>query len=308
MNRPFELRASDRSADAVLTILRHFSNIIQSKIEEVIDDADIAALHDLRVATRRIRTVMSQTKGVLPPTAVEKFSPQFKWLASVTGRRRDLDVFLVEITRSGHRSESTALVLAGLRQFLEDTRREEHEVVRAALSSTPFEDLIGAWNCFVDAGATWKPEPPHASTAIIDVASPSILKAHLRVRKRSARMSPNAAPEILHRIRIDCKKLRYLLEVFCDLYPRKRISRFTRELKLLQDLLGEFNDTAAQLTLIEEFTGRSTASSNENTTTNHLRATLDDRQHALRAEVIERFNQIAGDESRRLYRKTFTGH
>ena len=121
-------------------------------------------------------------------------------------------------------------------------------------------------------------------------------------------MSPNAAPEILHRIRIDCKKLRYLLEFFCDLYPRKRISRFTRELKLLQDLLGEFNDTAAQLTLIEELTGRSTASSNENTTTNHLRATLDDRQHALRAEVIERFNQIAGDESRRSYRKTFTGH
>ena len=52
--------------------------------------------------------------------------------------------------------------------------------------------------------------------------------------------------EALHRLRIDAKKLRYLLEFFRALYPPKEIGAVVGALKSLQDNLGDFNDLSVQ--------------------------------------------------------------
>jgi CHAD domain-containing protein len=49
--------------------------------------------------------------------------------------------------------------------------------------------------------------------------------------------------EALHRLRIDCKKLRYATEFFAPLYGERMVD-FTQHLKALQDLLGTLHDTA----------------------------------------------------------------
>ena len=62
-------------------------------------DLDSEFLHDLRVATRRTRSVLSQVKQVLPDDVVADFKQRFAWLGQVTGPTRDLDVFLLELPR-----------------------------------------------------------------------------------------------------------------------------------------------------------------------------------------------------------------
>ena len=51
---------------------------------------------------------------------------------------------------------------------------------------------------------------------------------------------------MLHALRIDCKKLRYLLEFFASLFPPDEIEILVKQLKRLQDNLGDFNDLSVQ--------------------------------------------------------------
>ncbi len=110
---------------------------------------------------------------------------------------------------------------------------------------------------------------------------------------------------LLHRLRIDGKKLRYLLEFYSDLYPRSTVTRFIRELKQLQDILGDFNDTEVQLALIGEFNDQGSLSAETRAAASDLAEAISERQCWLRSEFAERFESFASDESRKLYKKTF---
>ncbi len=52
--------------------------------------------------------------------------------------------------------------------------------------------------------------------------------------------------EVVHQLRINCKKLRYLMEFFAPLFPENEIKTLIKALKLLQDNLGNFNDYSVQ--------------------------------------------------------------
>ena len=94
--RPF-IEPDQRSDTAVRHILIHLLDTLQANIDAVLEDLDPEPLHDLRVAARRTRSALSAFKSVLPNAVVAEFVLGFKWLGSVTGPCRDLDVHLIEI-------------------------------------------------------------------------------------------------------------------------------------------------------------------------------------------------------------------
>ena len=57
---------------------------------------------------------------------------------------------------------------------------------------------------------------------------------------------------VWHRLRIALKRLRYGLEFFAPLLPRRRLRRYLDGLTAIQDLLGKFNDQAIAVGLIDE--------------------------------------------------------
>ena len=83
--------------------------------------------------------------------------------------------------------------------------------------------------------------------------------AAARIAGRIGGCSPTArdhrgfAAESLHELRKRCKELRYLLEIFGSLYDPGRLWQAVRELKALQDCLGEFQDTEVQRPEIRAF-------------------------------------------------------
>ncbi|MFC2144547.1 CHAD domain-containing protein [Acidobacteriota bacterium] len=301
MKQPYGLAPDDRADESVRKILHRLFGELRSKVDGIVEDADVEFLHDLRVANRRTRTAVSQIKGVLPASVVETFQPEFKWLGDLTGSCRDLDVFLTDL--NSHRQRSPAL--GPLKDFLREKRQREHALVCDALRSEKFQRLIDNWGRFLETGPEKETEAPFASSPIIEVAGPRILKSFRRMRKRGTGIEGDPPAALLHRLRIDGKKLRYLLEFFIDLYPVTTVSRFIGKLKQLQDILGDFNDTGVQLALIGEFVDHGTASEDALAATENLVEEVTDHERELLSEFSERFALFASDESRKLYKRTF---
>ena len=304
MIHTYDLAPDDRADDTAQKILDRLFRVLQSNVEGVIKNLGVDFLHDLRVANRRTRTALSQTRGVLPSSVLESFRPEFKWVGDVTGPCRDLDVFLLELDGYRHQPQIDDDALGPLEISMTKKRRLQHDLVRAALLSERFHNLIEHWRRFLEIGGDEEVWPPLASSPIIEVASPRILKAYRRMLKRGTGIEIEPPAALLHQLRIDGNKLRYLLEFFSDLYPREIALRFIRELKHLQDILGGFNDTVVQLVLIEEFVKQNTPSIETLAAVKRLTEAITNRQRKLRSEFGERFELFASDESRKLYKRT----
>jgi CHAD domain-containing protein len=286
-------------------ILKRLFGALRSNAAGVLENEDVDLLHDFRVANRRTRTALSQTRGILPSSVMDTFQPEFKWLGGVTGPRRDLDVFLLDMDSYRHQSKIDDGALGPLEISMREKRRLQHGLVRAALLSEKFHNLIENWGRFLGTGGEEEVWPPLACSPIIEVACPRVLKAYRRMLKRGTGIEIEPPAALLHQLRIDGKKLRYLLEFFSNLYPREITLRFIRELKQLQDILGGFNDTVVQLALIREFAKQNTASAETLVAMDRLTELITERQRKLRSESGERFGLFASDESRKLYKKTF---
>jgi len=78
------------------------------------------------------------------------------------------------------------------------------------------------------------------------LAGERIYKRYRGVIKSGNRILENSEDEMLHALRIECKKLRYLMEFFASLFPAKEINELIQQLKKLQNNLGDFNDLCVQ--------------------------------------------------------------
>jgi CHAD domain-containing protein len=102
------------------------------------------------------------------------------------------------------------------------------------------------WEAFLDEPVQDRPLAHNAHVPIVVFARKKIYKQYRRIVKDGSRTLANTEDEKLHALRIACKKLRYLMEFFSSLFPRKKINILIAQLKTLQDNLGEFNDLCVQ--------------------------------------------------------------
>ena len=232
---------------ALKSILRELLKTMDATVAGVRQDLDSEFLHDFRVAVRRTRAALGQLKGVLEPAAVKRFTREFRWLGEITGPTRDLDVYLLKIPAYREDLPSAhAEALGGLELHLRQRQRESQRRLAELLAGDRYTNLVREWRLYLEG----KPEeelPEVGSVpAVLEVADLRIRKALDKVLRDGRKIDAATPTEALHRLRIDCKKLRYLLEFFRSLYPAKPIGRFIRSLKKLQDNLGDLNDYSVQ--------------------------------------------------------------
>ena len=103
--------------------------------------------------------------------------------------------------------------------------------------------------------------------------------------------------ELLHALRIECKKLRYLMEFFTSLFPRKKMTRLIKQLKRLQDNLGEFNDLSVQqeylMHMAEELPIDEARSRKALVATGYLVENLGYKQKRVKANFADTFTEFA---------------
>ena len=129
--------------------------------------------------------------------------------------------------------------------------------------------------------------------------------------KRGSELGEDPPPEQLHRLRIDGKKLRYLLEFFASLYEPINVTRLVKELKRLQDILGGFNDMTVQQARLLEFAEELMASGEARPETvlamGRLAAAMARRQDELYQGFSSAFAAFASPSSQQRYCSLFSG-
>lgn len=250
------LRPDEPAVDATRKVLRTLLDTLERNIPGARADLDSEFLHDLRVATRRTRSALSQVKRVLPDAVVEEFKARFAWLGQITGPVRDLDVFLLELP---HYRASLPDAMAGDLDALEARLRAAHKTEQAKLKrklgSREMRDLLSRWHAVLEAEHPRGEPGQFAGLPIDHVASMRIWRMYKRVLKAGRAVRVDGPAEEMHELRKDCKKLRYLIEFFRGLYPAEELKGLIRALKDLLDDLGEFQDLEVQADKLRDFAG-----------------------------------------------------
>ncbi|MCB1772751.1 MAG: CHAD domain-containing protein [Gammaproteobacteria bacterium] len=242
-----KLKHQQHAVGALRKILLTLLGTIERNLAGTRANLDSEFLHDLRVATRRTRSALSQVKQVLPDSIVEDYKQRFGWLGQVTGPTRDLDVFLLELPR--YRASLPAAMahdLDALEAHLLGTHKTEQARLKRKLGSAEMRTLLDDWRAVLEADPPPGDPGLYADLPIELVAARRIWRMYRKVIKAGRAVTTDGAPEAMHELRKDCKKLRYLLEFFRSLFPDSHVKKIVRALKNLLDILGDFQDLEVQ--------------------------------------------------------------
>ena len=240
------LDAKMASKDAAVRIYRFLLAAVRKNEQGVLDDIDSEFLHDLRVAVRRTRSALTLLKGVLSPAIEQRFKEEFKYIGAITGPVRDLDVYL--LNRDSYSEKLPGRLRPGLDIFFDDLAehrsRERRKMVRA-MRGPRYQRILDEWENGLAPDAETV-AGKNGTIPISELAGKIIHKRFRKVLRDGKKIHADTPDEELHRLRIECKKLRYSLEFFSSLYDPKQMRQFIRQLKMLQDNLGDFNDLSVQ--------------------------------------------------------------
>jgi len=211
---------------------------------------DTEFLHDYRVAVRRTRSVISRIGGIFEAETAESYSRAFRETGNRCNAFRDSDVYLLR--ESDYRAILPRSLAGHIDTFFSDlrvTRSAEQRRFAAFLRSKAYSGMLAGWERLLEETIAdpYGGNPPDAGLEpTLSVATKHIAKAWKKVIRHGRAIPAEATDTELHTLRIDCKRLRYLLELFSSLFPGKTIGPVVRHLKELQENLGMFVDLAVQ--------------------------------------------------------------
>ncbi|MGB8860108.1 MAG: CHAD domain-containing protein [Ilumatobacteraceae bacterium] len=264
-------------------------------------DLEPEFLHGLRVATRRSRCVVAQSKGVLPRRALEAASECLGWLGDLSGAARDLDVHLLQWERYARPLAPEAqAALEPVRVLLEKRRRTAHRALTKALRSPRASELTGAWEAWLEAPPARRRRSAAADAPLGPLVVECIERAHATLVEHGRLISDASPAEQLHDLRKDAKKLRYLVECFGGLLPSAPRKKFVRRLKRLQDNLGAHQDAevhAVELVQLARGLRKREATAATSAAFAQLLELLDHRRESARAEFGARFAAFDSDDT-----------
>jgi CHAD domain-containing protein len=215
---------------------------------------DSEFLHDYRVAIRRTRSILKQLKGVFDAGETAYYLNMFRDLGKRTNELRDRDVYLLQ--QATYFNSLPPFLQPSLTLFFDNiavSQRTLHKQFSRYLSSGTYKSFVEEWEAYLNRSSHPEPEQaPNAFLSTMSVARETIKKALKKVINHGRLISQETTDAELHALRIDCKKLRYLLEFFVSIFPHKLISPVIQQLKELQDNLGDFVDFTVQIRFLHE--------------------------------------------------------
>ncbi len=245
------LREGASAADAFRTIAHACLRHMRLNEAVLLERRDAGALHQMRVAIRRLRSAFSLFGDLVEDAQGERLQAELKRMTEPLGRARNLDVFLSTTLPAERERHPDEVGLLGLERQLEEARTKAYAEVEALITSEAWRalllDLIG----WINAGPWLRDRsgdrPVRRDEPARDFAERELDRRRRQVKKRGRRLD-RLSPEARHRVRIAAKKLRYGAEFFAGLYPGRKAGRrhaaFAKALSGLQDQLGALNDIA----------------------------------------------------------------
>ena len=238
---------------AAEVITQNISNL-QKAIQGFHKRNNIEDIHDLRVASRRIRVALDIFRQFLPSKKIKVWERSIRKVTKSFGDARDLDVQLDFIRSFYHRNDDPIFKPGGRRLILRLNQRREnlqqllHQTLEELDQDSTLQKMLGVL------------QTPATETKIASTSEPSLYLLSLNViNKRLEEFLfyeiylpyPDHVKE-LHLMRIAAKRLRYTLEIFSSLYI-DRLEKPLEVIRLIQTNLGEIRDCDVWLNYLPNF-------------------------------------------------------
>jgi CHAD domain-containing protein len=220
---------------------------------------DIEALHDMRVATRRMRAAFDVFGQAYKPRILKPYLKGLRATGRALGRVRDLDVFMEKANQYLDTLDESDR--HNLDPLLESWRAER-ELARlemlAYLDSAQYQKFIRRFSDFLDPTdtnaqrAVREARPGTLKVVQIRHLAPIMIYTHLADVRAYQEILDTAAIAQLHALRIEFKKLRYTVEFFREILGPET-KGVIDDFKQMQDHLGDLNDADVAIILLQDF-------------------------------------------------------
>jgi CHAD domain-containing protein len=234
--RPADLRTRPAPA-AVAMVGLSLLDAARAAAGRLSDPDDAEALHDFRVALRRLRTLLRSFRDEVGDVVTKKLQRRLRDLARSTNAARDAEVQLAWI--QAHKAELGGGSRPGMPWLMArvESRRERAYTGVREDGPPEFRQLDRRIRrALTRALADATPGHPAFATA-----TGGLVRAHVTELEQELEAARGTRDEAaIHRARIAVKRLRYLLEPLQE--DISQGAAIIDRLKQLQDLLGELHD------------------------------------------------------------------
>ena len=215
-------------------LLRRHLRRLRSAEREVRANTSVEAVHDLRVATRRLRSTLRLLAPVYAGDNWRALNRGIGEIGRAAGAVRDRDVLLADL--ASRASVLPAEALVDLQQRLSNERAVAHAALINFLDDARHARFIRRFARVMNDLSSWDNRP-----RVRDLGGSTIWRHYEELRAHDQDGLLPAAIEDLHLMRIDGKRMRYVLELFTDtLGPN--VDELGQPLVAFQDHLGVLND------------------------------------------------------------------
>lgn len=281
------------------TVEEAFQYIIQSNLASVkewepiaVAGEDIEGVHQMRVGLRRMRSALSVFRPAIPKKVTRSFANDMRWAAKALDRARDLDVYIADnFQAKGNKHQKK------MQRIAKEHREEAYSRVRGIIQRKRYLTFNREIIDWLDTKA-WRGQLSEEGRIVlrrkITPFAGQVLDTHFSGVLEAGKEIEKMDSEALHRLRIECKKLRYATEFFSPLYS-ELIKDFTKHLKALQDILGILHDTAVLSGLQENL-----LKGNRSSKLKHVAVKLENKRvkesEELKKNLIERWHAFTEAE------------
>jgi len=207
--------------------IRYWMERVVEECERVRSGFAADPVHDLRVALRRCRSMAEGFRAIDPDPTWRKMRKAGKALFSALGELRDVQVLKDWVEKLGAADDP---VKDRLSAYCDARERELKVQASAALSGFDTRTWL-RWAHTLDSRERQLP----VGSDIFQVIALEKLEDVVRLNQAALR---NRSKVALHALRIGIKRFRYVIENFLP----EQDERWAKDLKQLQDVLGEVHD------------------------------------------------------------------
>jgi CHAD domain-containing protein len=241
---PRELGPSSTAGDVVRAYLSAHVEALLA-VDPKVRRAQPDSVHQMRVATRRLRSTLRSFGSVVDRADTEHLASELQWLGSVLGEARDAEVQAARLEQHVQQTDIEQLlgpVQARIRAYSAKTRAESLAAVAAALMSARYEALLDELDQLIAELPGGEEANVRAGEALPAAAFRSYRKTRRRMRRALRASAGREQESALHQARKAAKQTRYAAEAVSPVVGMEA-AWLARRMKKLQSVLGDHQDT-----------------------------------------------------------------
>jgi CHAD domain-containing protein len=206
------------------------------------------AVHQMRVAVRRLRSTLQSFTGIVSGAKTEHLRAELKWLGGVLGTARDAEVLSGHL-RAGLAAVPAELVLgpaqARITAHFAPAQAQAHRELLDALDSERYRELRAGLGRLLDRPPLTQEAAEPAGRALPRAVRRATRRTRRRMRRARRAPAGQQRDLALHETRKAAKRARYAAEVAEPALGKKRgkkAHRFVKRMKNVQSVLGDHQD------------------------------------------------------------------